>query len=265
MLPVLAGDLSLPFARIEALFREADKDNSGVLEYTEFVWLIANLNASSSTANQSFVGGGGKSFKAGRSFGGKSFTKGAQSFTSSQSFTGGGGGHRYIKSVEELRADRLREAQQSALAERAARLRSKADILARACGLLHQERPLVCAELLMRLHRLELEEAACVRRAHRDVPEKSSDGLLLRGTPALLERRAEVVFRGLASLAVDERDRALGELRQAIRSIDEELPVTETASHGIARSRGLHARADRLRLVVELLGAGVGSRRRRSC
>lgn len=258
MLPVLAGDLSLPFARIEALFREADKDNSGVLEYTEFVWLIANLNASSSTANQSFVGGGGKSFKAGRSFGGKSFTKGAQSFTSSQSFTGGGGGHRYIKSVEELRADRLREAQQSALAERAARLRSKADILARACGLLHQERPLVCAELLMRLHRLELEEAACVRRAHRDVPEKSSDGLLLRGTPALLERRAEVVFRGLASLAVDERDRALGELRQAIRSIDEELPVTETASHGIARSRGLHARADRLRLVVELLSAPGG-------
>ena len=270
MMPLLAGHEGLSFARVESLFREADHDGSGVLEYTEFVWLLAHLNTGpqpgpggegggddgrSFAAGKSFAGG--RSFASGRSFSSKSFT--SKSFKSQgASFVGGSSQqqqpqHRYIKSVDELRADRLREAQQAALAERAARLRSKADILARACGLLHQERPYVCAELLMRLHRLELEEASAIRRATKGVPEQSADGLLLRGTPALLERRAEVVLRGLASLAVNDRDHALGQLRQAIRSIDEELPVTETASHGIARSRGLHSRADRLKLVVELL------------
>ena len=61
---------------------------------------------------------------------------------------------------------------------------------------------------------------------------------MLRGTPSLLDRRAEVVLRALASLAVNERENAMGDLRQVIKSIDEELPVTETASHGIARARG---------------------------
>ena len=161
MMPLLAGHEALSFAKLEALFREADKDRSGMLEYTEFVWLIASLNATAAAANetmaadsnQSFAVGksfvAGKSFNTGRPNGGRSFTSaGAQSFTGSAgSFMrvdgragGGGVGHRYIKSVDELRADRLREAQQGALAERAARLRSKADLLSRACGLLHQER-----------------------------------------------------------------------------------------------------------------------------
>ena len=66
---------------------------------------------------------------------------------------------------------------------------------------------------------------------------------------------AEVVLRALSSLAVEERAKALEQMRKAVRSIDEELPVTETAAHGIGRSRGLHARADRMLLVVELLRA----------
>ena len=223
MLPLLAGDESLPFARVEMLFKQADRDHSGVLEYTEFVWLLANLNQDQADPN------------------------GVQRIV-------------HIKSVEELKADRLRAAQQSVLSERARRLRSKADVLARAASLLHQEKPLVCAELLMRLHKIELEESRALRQADKTaaIPDETADGLLLRGTPALLDRRGEVLIRALASLAVEEREKSLNQLRQAIRSIDEELPVTETASHGLGRSRGLHARADRLQLVVEVLGAPGG-------
>ncbi len=56
------------------------QDRSGVLEYPEFVWLLANLNAPPAAGN------------------------------------GSGSAHtiRYVKSVDELRADRLREAQQQA-------------------------------------------------------------------------------------------------------------------------------------------------------
>ena len=268
MLPMLAGDEGLPFARVEALFKQADKDKSGLIEFTEFVWLLANLNAGASVplepAVPSWVSSAKSASTKPASTKPSSASKSALALASGGSVTHSSDTHaaphavRYIKSVEELRADRLREAQQAALAERAARLRSKADLLARAASLLHMERPLVCAELLMRLHRIELEESKALRLADRQIPTETPDGLLLRGTPALLDRRAEVVLRALASLAVDERDRSLAELRQAIRSIDEELPVTETASHGIARCRGLHTRSDRLQLVVEVLGAPGG-------
>ena len=46
---------------------------------------------------------------------------------------------------------------------------------------------------------------------------------------------------------------------QAMASLDEELPVTETAAHGIARSRGLHARADGVQLLLDLLAPPVAA------
>ena len=231
MLPLLAGDESLPFARIESLFRQADRDRSGLVEFPEFVWLLSNLQDGS----HGLDGGGGAP-------GGGSATH----------------AHRYIKSVDELRADRLREAQQEALALRTERLRTKADVLTRASAMLHQELPLVSAELLMRLHICELEEARVVQRSDPHVPGATSDGLLLRGTPALLERRGEALLRALSSLAVEERDKVRSQLRQVIRSIDEELPVTETAVHGVARTRSLYTRIDRIHLVVETLSAPGG-------
>eukprot|EP00964_Phaeocystis_antarctica_P117843 scaffold81672_cov52-Phaeocystis_antarctica.AAC.2 len=42
-------------------------------------------------------------------------------------------------------------------------------------------------------------------------------------------------------------------------SLDEELPVTETAAHGIARSRGLHTRADSVQLLLDLLAPPVAA------
>ena len=48
-------------------------------------------------------------------------------------------------------------------------------------------------------------------------------------------------------------------MRQAMASLDEELPVTETAAHGIARSRGLHARADSVQLLLDLLAPPVAA------
>jgi hypothetical protein len=65
-------------------------------------------------------------------------------------------------------------------------------------------------------------------------------------------------MRALASLAVNERSVAHKHMQQAMRSIDEELPVTETAAHGIGRSRGLHVRADRMVFIGELLNTPGG-------
>ena len=74
----------------------------------------------------------------------------------------GGGGALSLKSVEELKADRLREEQQVALQLRGNTLRLKVDALTKASQVLHLERPLVCAQLLLRLHLAELAEAAAL-------------------------------------------------------------------------------------------------------
>ena len=172
MLPLLAGGEPMPFVRVEALFRHADKDRSGVIEFDEFAWLLANLHSPVAQA-------GGKE-------------AGGKENAAEDSFTIAAGSKSYVKSVDELRADRLRQSQQDGLAARTERLRIKVALLSRASQLLHQSRPLVCAELLMRLHKSELEEARALVLADPTVPEESADGLLLRGTPALLRRRAEV-------------------------------------------------------------------------
>ena len=105
----------------------------------------------------------------------------------------------------------------------------------------------------------ELEESKALRLSDKTLPaSESDDALMLRGTPSLLDRRGELLLRALAHLAVDEREQARAELQQVIRSIDEELPVTETASHGLARAQGLHARAEKLMLAVEMLAVPGG-------
>ena len=53
---------------------------------------------------------------------------------------------------------------------------------------------------------------------------------LLRGSPELLTRRGELLLRALTSLAVEERERSLKQMRQTLQSYEEELPVTQ-ASH----------------------------------
>ena len=94
MLPLLSGE-HLPFERVEELFEQADKDHSGVLELEEFVWLLGALAAQAEKAHAGKAGGGGR--------------------------------ERSLKSVEELKADRLREEQQAALQQRASTLRLKVD------------------------------------------------------------------------------------------------------------------------------------------
>ena len=79
-MPLLSGE-ELPIPKVEELFGQADKDGSGVLEFTEFVWLLSWLR------NRQ-VGGAA----AGR-----------------------------LQSVEELRADRLLASQQAALQRRVVR------------------------------------------------------------------------------------------------------------------------------------------------
>ena len=238
MLPLLAGDEPLGFARVESLFLEADRDRSGKLEFAEFAWLLLHFDNAYAPALVPLKGGAGAGALA------------SASSTPARPL--------FVKSVDELKQDRRREGQQKALTTRAERLQIKADTLSRASQLLYQERPLVCAELLMRLHKVEKYEARALLEADPDAKSQTGDGLLLRGSPALLERRAEVVLRALASVAVEDRTRALGQMRQAIQSIDEELPVTETAAVGLGRARGLQARADRMALVIELLGASSG-------
>lgn len=238
MLHLLAGDEPLGFAQVESLFLEADRDRSGTLEFTEFAWLLLHFDHAYAPAPVPPKGGAGA---------------GADASASSTLVR-----PVFVKSVDELKQDRRREGQQKALTTRAERLRIKADTLARASQLLYQERPLVCAELLMRLHKVEKYESRALLAADPDAKSQTGEGLLLRGSPALLERRAEVVLRALASVAVEDRTRALEQMRQAIQSIDEELPVTETAAVGIGRARGLQARADRMALVIELLGASSG-------
>ena len=218
MLPLLCGE-HLPFDKTESLFAQADRDKSGVIEFSEFVWLLGALSAELS-------GLGGR-----------------------------------MKSVDELKADRLREEQQHGLQLRAETLKRKIDALTKASQLLHLERPLVCAQLLLRLHLVELEEAAALA-AHDSAEGAQAAGAgsstdtsgVLRGSAALLSRRADVTLKALSAMAVEERPKALKHMRQAMASMDEELPVTETAAHGVARCRGLHARADNAQLMLELLG-----------
>ena len=147
---------------------------------------------------------------------------------------GGGGGALRLKSVEELKADRLREEQQVALQLRANTLRLKVDALTKASQVLHLERPLVCAQLLLRLHLAELEEAAALTTHEAGGGKNAALELLrgvsagsgaaadtsgvLRGSAALLTRRADVIFRALTALAVEERPRALKHMRQAMAS-----------------------------------------------
>lgn len=82
---------------------------------------------------------------------------------------------------------------------------------------------------------------------------------MLRGSSLLLRRRADVLLKAAAALAVEERPKALRHMRHALQSLDEEGPVTETAAHGVARCRGLHARADALQLLVELLSTDTSA------
>ena len=51
--------------------------------------------------------------------------------------------------------------------------------------------------------------------------DTTADGLMLRGSPLHLERRAEVLLEALSSLALADRAAALEQMRHAIRSIDE--------------------------------------------
>ena len=240
MLPLLAGE-HLPFERVESLFLEADRDRSGVIEFDEFLWLLGALRVAGGAA-------------------------------------GGGAGAVRMRSVEELKADRAREGNQLALQARVERLRSKAAALTKASQLLHLSRPLVTAQLLCRLHKAELLEAEAVAAAHDHEASRRSlltgvqpssklsaaaeerestdaAGGVLRGSSLLLRRRADVLLKAAAALAVEERPKALRHMRHALQSLDEEGPVTETAAHGVARCRGLHARADALQLLVELLSA----------
>ena len=195
---------------MESLFEQADKDKSGVVEFAEFVWLLGALAAQAAE------------------------------------------GQRRLKSVDELKADRLREEQQTSLQRRALTLAHKVEALTKASQLLHLERPLICAQLLLRLHLAELEEARALatheggRAAQLAASAGAADDTsgVLRGSPTLLTRRADVIYKALTALAVEERAKTLKHMRQAMASMDEELPVTETAAHGVARCRGLHARAD---------------------
>ena len=169
-----------------------------MLEFEEFVWLLGALAAQANAE------------------------------------TAGGGGALSLKSVEELKADRLREEQQVALQLRANTLRLKVDALTKASQVLHLERPLVCAQLLLRLHLAELEEAAALTTHEAGGGKNAALELLrgvsagsgaaadtsgvLRGSAALLTRRADVIFRALTALAVEERPRALKHMRQAMAS-----------------------------------------------
>ena len=127
-----------------------------------------------------------------------------------------------LKSIDELRADRALASQQRALSTRAARLRVKADALTKASQLLHLERPLVCAQLLLRLHRVELDEASVLARTGSSATgatgagDADADGppAMLRGEPELLTRRAELLLRALIGIAVEERSRSLTQMRQ---------------------------------------------------
>ena len=143
----------------------------------------------------------------------------------------GGGGALSLKSVEELKADRLREEQQVALQLRGNTLRLKVDALTKASQVLHLERPLVCAQLLLRLHLAELAEAAALTTHETGGGKNAALELMrgpaastatgsgvLRGSAALLTRRADVIFRALTALAVEERPRALKHMRQAMAS-----------------------------------------------
>ena len=242
MYPLLSGE-ELPFDQVERIWRQADTSGNNEIEFVEFVWLLRNLQAPPSDDSVA---------------------------------------PRYLKTVDELKADRVREAVQRALQQRAARLRLNVDCITRSSQLLQVEKPLVCAQLLLRLQRAELEEAAAVAKSeaagsklqggirlqggsihHKDDRGHGSrpggghggggDGGMLRGSAQLLERRTQVLLQALSSLALDERPQTLKSMRQALMSLDEELPVTETAAHGIARSRGLHDRADRLQQLIDML------------
>jgi len=78
---------------------------------------------------------------------------------------------------------------------------------------------------------------------------------MLRGSSALIEKRALVLQHALSGLAIDDRKQALKAMRQVLMSLDEELPVTETAVHGVGRCRGLHSLADKLQLLSDLLSS----------
>ena len=169
-----------------------------MLEFEEFVWLLGALAAQANAE------------------------------------TAGDGGALSLKSVEELKADRLREEQQVALQLRANTLRLKVDALTKASQVLHLERPLVCAQLLLRLHLAELEEAAALTTHEAGGGKNAALELMrgpaagggataesgvLRGSATLLTRRADVIFRALTALAVEERPRALKHMRQAMASL----------------------------------------------